>query len=71
MKDAIGRIMRIKENGHMTNIDEEIDKVEDLRRRYSFLRKDLVAIQEDILTISLKQKFKGRKESSHSEIVLF
>ena len=57
----IGKIIKEKEDHHLKSIDEEIDKLENLTKRYSFLRKDLVAIQEDILTISFKQKCKERK----------
>ena len=49
--------MKNKENRHLISIDEEIDKLDCLAKRYSFLRKDLVAIQEDILTLNFKQKF--------------
>ena len=53
----------------MSSIDEEIDKLEVLTKRYSFLRKDLVSIQEDILTMSFKQKL-GRESESTSSLFM-
>lgn len=57
------------------SIDEEIDKLEALTRRYSCLRKDLISIQGDILTINLKQREREREmerqNSSHSSSLVF
>lgn len=53
------KIMHCKKSKDELSIDEEIDKLENLTKRYSHLRKDLALIQEDILTISFKKMTKN------------
>lgn len=45
MKEMLLSIMKNKENRHLVSIDEEIDKLETLTKRYSCLRQDLISIQ--------------------------
>lgn len=66
MKDILHKIMKNKENRHLASIDEEIDKLDSLTKRYTFLRKDLSVIQENILTISFQIKNKYKRESCQS-----
>ena len=66
MKDILHKIMKNKENRHLASIDEEIDKLDSLTKRYTFLRKDLSVIQENILTISFQIKNKYKRESYQS-----
>lgn len=45
MRDVLINIVKSKENTSLASIDEEIDKLEALTKRYSCLRQDLVTIQ--------------------------
>ena len=58
--------MQTKDNNREEfSIDNEIDKLDSLTKRYSHLRKDLASIEEDLMTLSLKKKLRADQSPEH------